>query len=217
MPAFFENPKPNFIKTVIDKYGGVALALLIAYVIIQLPIWARLASWASKISADPNANPVTADELKERLLKMNTYDVPFGVSKEERADELIAEWKYADAKWVGIMYAGGLRATYRLRLRIDRDERRVRAQEMSSTISWNIGACAPVVASLKWSYFKGINFFQYDKSAALGLLFKDGTLKFDHAYKYRFVTSEIKNPIIDIVTGSGWDFVPVLTFIRLLN
>jgi len=217
VPAFFKNPKPNFVKTVSDEYAWWALAVFIAYMLMQLFIWPRLASWAARIDASPHVAPVSADGLKEKLMAINKHDVPFEIKQSKRPDEVIAEWKYIDSKWVGLMYAGGLKALYRLRLRIDNDEHRVRAQEMSSTISWNIGAASPVIGSFSWSYFKGINFYQYDSGAAYGILFKDGTLKFDHAYKYRFVTSEIKNPIIDIITDSGWDYVPVLTFLKILN
>lgn len=36
-------------------------------------------------------------------------------------------------------------------------------------------------------------------------------LQFGEAYNYRFDVSEMKDPIIEVVTQSGWKFVPVLT------
>ena len=217
IPAFAKNPDPNFIKTVFDKYTLWLVIVFIIYALAQIPIWSKLATWASKISADKVSPAVSENELKERLLQINKLDVPFSVAVGKRSDEIIAEWKYVDAKWMSIMSAGGLKKLYRLKLRLDKDAHRVMAQEMSSSVSWNVDPTSSAAANFRWTYFKGINFFQYERGVAYGLLFKDGTLKFDKAYDYRFLISEIKNPIIDIVTGSGWDYSPVLTFIKFLN
>jgi len=52
--------------------------------------------------------------------------------------------------------------------------------------------------------------FQYERGVQYGVIYKDGKFKVDYAYNYAFNIAEIKNPIIDVITGSDWEFRPVV-------
>jgi hypothetical protein len=71
------------------------------------------------------------------------------------------------------------------------------------------------VVGWSWSFFRGINFFQYERGVQVGLFFKDG--QWTKAYNYRFNLAEMKNPLIEVIAGSGWTFAPVVTFFRPLG
>lgn len=46
---------------------------------------------------------------------------------------------------------------------------------------------------------------------------KDGKPTVDAAYTWSFNIQEMKRALIEIVTNAGWDWRPVVTFVRLIN
>src|SRR4030042_554180 len=71
-------------------------------------------------------------------------------------------------------------------------------------VSWRAGVA---IFSLEMEKFQGRTIGS--KSFGIGYAFKGpDPLSFGKVYQYRFDVSEMKRPIIEIVTGSGWDFVP---------
>ncbi len=219
LPSVVENPEKSPLFVFIDEHPEWIFAIILVYIVIQVFIVPRIGSWAARVDRDPDGVGVDPLELRRRLMAVNDHGVPFEVKEGSRDDELVVEWKYADAHWVGLMAAGGVASLARIRLRIGNDRtRRVRAADATSSVTWGVGSGGPIAAgSLKWAAFKGIVFKQYEYGQAYGLLFKDGGLTFDEAYRYAFSFSEMKNPVIEIVTRSGWDYVPVITFNRLFN
>jgi len=127
--------------------------------------------------------------------------------REEAGGRLVAGWRIADAEWAGVFESGGLREAHWLHLQLDAGAHRVRAMDVRRGIYWSSG-----VAGLRASIFafRGITFYEYDRSVQRGLFFRNGrwTTK---AYDYRFLLSEMKSPIVDAVTGSGWTFAPALS------
>jgi len=41
-----------------------------------------------------------------------------------------------------------------------------------------------------------------------GAQIKNGKIIFDKLYKYKFITEELKAPIISLITTSGWGYAP---------
>src|SRR5262249_40045800 len=121
--------------------------------------------------------------------------------------------RIADARWLGLMEAGGLTTAHQVHLELDPKTHRVLAQDRARAISWSAG-----VAHLgrAWAFFRGIDFFHYERGALVGLFFKDGRWT-TTAYNSRFHLAEIKNPLIQATVESGWTFAPVVTFFRLLG
>ena len=206
MSALFEDHLPWF-------FAG--LGLYLAALVIA---WPRMASWAAQVDPAPGIPALDVSALKKRILSINDLDLPFSVQPGRRENEFTVDWKYADAKWAGPMAAGGVKALARIRLRLDPEYKVVRAQDSNAGVRWQAhGNNSGMGASLKFSWFKGIEFYNYSRGSAYGLVFKDGRLTIDQAYDYTFDRSEMKNPFIDVVTGSGWTFRPVVSFIPLFN
>jgi hypothetical protein len=215
---FLKPQEKSFMTALVEDHLAWLFVVIGIYIVILALAFPRMGSWAARTDAVPNVAPVGTDELKQRLMAINDMDQPVQVMEGKRPNELIVEWKYADEKWAGIMAAGRVKSLARIRLRLDPAQNRVRAQDAKSTVRWQSGAYGVMsAASVRWVGFKGISFYDYAKEQMSGLIFKDGRLTFDKAYEYRFHFGEMKRPIIETITGSGWDYVPVVTFLRIFN
>ena len=210
LPFLRENPEKNLVWVLFTEHLGVVLSGLALYVLAFGIAMARGGSWAAEIAPRPRTHPVTAKTLRARILALNDLDLPFHVREE--SDGLVAEWRIADDRWVGLMEAGGLHDVHRIHMELDPVREQVRSLDVRRTVDWSAGI-AEVSAS--FSFFRGISFFDYDRGLQLGVFFRDGrwTAK---AYDYRFVLSEMKTPLVQAITGSGWRFTPVVTLSRPL-
>jgi hypothetical protein len=217
LPAVVDNPDPGIMIIFTENYLALFLGLLLFYILIQLLIWPRLGTWASRVMAPADLQRVSATELRDSLLKLNEQDLPFMISEGKKSNELIASWRYTDSRWVSLMSKGGITGLARIRLRLDEKKKLVRAQDNISSIQWQEAAGGVMSANLRFSAFKGIVFAQYEWGVSYGVVFKNGKLEVDSLYDYSFSMAELKNPLIEIITGSGWDYNPVVTFIRLFN
>ncbi len=191
----------------VPEYVVVLFAGLAVYLLLLFYFMIRGASWASSVWPAPGVVPIAAEALRARLLAINDLNLPFQV-RAEPSGRLVAEWRIADAKWIGILQAGGLHMAHRVVMELDPAARKVRVQDRSQTVSWSAGI-AGIGGS--WSFFRGITFFQYERGIEVGLFLRDGKWT-TTAYNYRFVLSEMKNPLIEAIALSGWEFVPVVAF-----
>ena len=152
--------------------------------------------------------PVSREVLFKSLLALNDPSKPFRFCQGTDTD-LIAEWKFVDAKWYGILNKSGLKQTYRAMLFLDETRHTVRCFEQSSMVSWNAGMQG-MEPSFEYnsSQFGGRILFK--KSRGVGYGFKD--LKGSSpgkVYDYSFDIDEIREPVKDLVIKSGWEWVPV--------
>ncbi|HEY0021857.1 MAG TPA: hypothetical protein VGB24_03075 [Longimicrobium sp.] len=211
LPFIRENPEKNLMWLLFTDHTGVALSGLGLYILGLGVFMARGASWAAEIAPAARTPPVAVDTLRSRILALNDLDLPFHVREE--SNRLVAEWRIADARWVGLMEAGGLRDVHRIYMELDPDGHGVRSLDERRTVSWSAG-----IARLggSFSFFRGISFFEYSRGVMMGVFFRDGrwTMK---AYDYRFVLSEMKAPLVQAIVGSGWRFTPVVTLSRSLS
>jgi len=148
-------------------------------------------------------------ELAEKLMALNEDRVPFTVAAGKGGEDgdVIVEWKIVDATWYEIFAKAGLEKSHKILLVLDEGEKEVRALEQSMDVEWRAG-----VPSLSFSAekFQGRTFGS--KSFGSGYAFKGvDPLDFGEVYKYRFDVSEMKEPVTEVVTKSGWSFVPVTT------
>jgi hypothetical protein len=211
LPFIRENPEKNLMWLLFTDHMGVALAGLAVYILGLGVFMARGASWAAEIAPTAaRTAPVAGDTLRSRILALNDLDLPFHVREE--SNRLVAEWRIADARWIGLMEAGGLHEVHRIYMDLDPERHQVRSLDEHRTISWSAG-----IAHLggSFSFFRGISFFAYSRGVLMGVFFRDGrwTTK---AYDYRFVLSEMKAPLVQAIVGSGWRFTPVVTLHRSL-
>jgi hypothetical protein len=191
MESFFSD---HLVLTLI----GIAL-----FLVLWIYFLFRGGTWAARIDAAPGTSPAPASTLRRRLMEVNALKLPFQM-REEPDGRLVAEWRIADANWIGLLHAGGLHKAHWIYLTLDPARHVVRARDRSRDISWS-GDTARV--GWAFSFFRGISFFEYERGAAVGLFFKDGHWT-TTAYNYRFLLAEMKNPLIEAVVQSGWTFAP---------
>jgi len=155
-----------------------------------------------------NIAPVSGETLFSRLLALNDPSKPFRFCQGTETD-LIAEWKFTDAKWFGILNKSGLKQTYRAMLFLDQSRHTVRCFEESSMVSWSAGLQG-MEPSFQYSSSRFGGRILFKKSRGIGYGFKD--LKGGSpgkVYDYSFDIDDIREPIIDTVLKSGWEWVPV--------
>jgi len=205
-PSFPADPFGEQVKSV-AKYG------IFVWAGLQFVIFGRVASWAAQVPAVPVIEPVAAETLMQRLLDINEQNVPYTIKRGSHPNEIVVDWRYADAKWLDLMRIHGMSKGYRLVLRFDEGARNVRAQDRYASFDWSAGR-GPDLINLNWNMSLGITFFEYRHERVFGLQFKDGKPTFDLSYAYTFDLNELKQPMIEIIRRSGWNFRPVITFFR---
>ncbi|WP_449255728.1 hypothetical protein [Bosea sp. (in: a-proteobacteria)] len=200
-----------------DPFGewvkSIALYSIFVWAGLQFFIFGRMASWASQVPAVPGVVPIVAEALMQRLLSINEQNVPYTLSRGTRANEIVVDWRYADAKWLDLMRIHGMSKGYRLVLRFDEGAHTVRAQDRYASFDWSAGR-GPDLLRLNWQMSLGITFYEYRHERVFGLQFKDGKPTFDLSYAYTFDLNELKQPMIEIIRRAGWNFRPVITFFR---
>ena len=139
-------------------------------------------------------------ELLDRLMALNRPTAPYrlvdGIA--EKVD-LVAEWRIVDAQWYEIFGKAGLSKVFRIYLKLHPEAHEVRAMDREYSVSWSAGV--PTV-SFAVSAFRGqTQSIEFGKAYAF-----TETLAPGQVYNYRFDTREIKKPIQDAVTGSGWTY-----------
>ncbi|MHA6688431.1 hypothetical protein [Mesorhizobium sp. A556] len=159
-PSF---PKDGFGEQVksITKYG------IFVWAGMQFFLFGRVASWVSAVPAVPGIAPVAVETLMQRLLGINEQDVPYTISRGAHANEIVVDWRYADAVWLDLMRVHGMRKGYRLVLRFDEGAHNVRAQDRYASFDWSAGR-GPDLASLKWNISLGITFYEYQHERVFG-------------------------------------------------
>lgn len=206
-----ENPKKNPVWIAFTDGLPITFAAIAVYVALFGLFMIRSAAWAARISPAAAAAPMPLPTLRERLLEINRLGQPFQV-KEIRPGRLVAEWRIVDARWVGVLEAGGLRYAHRIHLDLDEKERKARVVDTSQKVCWEATG-AHLVGS--FSLFQGIAFAQFERGFMGGLLYDRRTgWSIREGYNYRFSLAEMKMPLIEAVTQSGWTWQPVVTFFR---
>ena len=196
-------PLADFFAPVSVKVPGMLLLVFI------YTFWFfKGAGWASSSQAATDAPILPASELISRLLSINALDVPFTITQGSTPDELIADWRYADAKWIDLARAHGMKRTFRILLTLDEATRTVRATDYTAEFDWSAGRAG---ASITWKTGTGIVFFQKEQQRVFGLqIDSQGRLKPELSYSYKFDLSEMKSPIMTTITKAGWNWRPTV-------
>lgn len=206
-----ENPDKNPLWVALTDWVGATLGGIAVYAVLYGLMMVRLGSWASQVTPEPAAIPVPLSTLRNRLMAINRLGLPFQVT-EVRHGRFVAEWRIVDAKWLGLMQAGGLRSVHSLH--IDLDERQVKARVLDKgyTVRWETDGMR---LKSGFSFFRGITFAQFERGWMAGLLYDRQTgWSVREGYNYRFNLAEMKAPLTQAVMQSGWTWQPVVTFFR---
>jgi hypothetical protein len=146
----------------------------------------------------------TRADVEQRLLALNHEQVPFAVRPSDESD-LEAEWKIVDAQWYEMFAKAGLSKSHRIYLRLDEAKHEARVLEETWEVEWEAGVPR---FSLSAKKFQGRTLGS--KSFGTAYAFTGvNPLRFGQAYSYRFDVSEMKDPLVVVITASGWAWVPV--------
>jgi hypothetical protein len=152
--------------------------------------------------------PVTFSELKERLLSLNSSELPYEIKPTAETD-LLVEWKIADAKWFAVFSKERLRETYRGFLLLDEPRKSVRYCEELGSVRWMAGTDNQIqpVLSYQKQFFRGRILFQKSWEVQYGIR---EDLSPGKIYENRFDVRQVRNPLKKVIEESGWEFVPVV-------
>lgn len=140
----------------------------------------------------------SAADLRTALLALNRDTAPWQVrdGAAENCD-LVAEWRIVDARWYEIFAKASLAKAFKVLMKFDEAAGEVRSVDQEWTVEWRAGVPS---LSLAASAFRGQK-TEISFGTAIGFRedFSPGVI-----YEYRFATKEIKEPLQEIVTSSGW-------------
>lgn len=147
---------------------------------------------------DANASVHSVDDLRTALLALNRDTAPYVVrpGAGENAD-LVAEWRIVDAVWYEIFAKAGLTKVAKVLMKFDTDKTEVRSADEEYTVEWQAGVPTLSVAA---KAFRGQQqSVQFGRSWAFT---EQG--QYGEVYNYHFDTNELKKPLQDVTTSSGW-------------
>ncbi|MDZ4673474.1 MAG: hypothetical protein SGI84_03405 [Gemmatimonadota bacterium] len=188
-------------------YRPVVLVPVLLVLVALATLWFfKGSSWASTVPAVAGVAPLRQDALRQRLLAANQVDAPYTVAEEHPGGRIVVTWRFADAKWVDMARAHGLRRSHRLLLELDEARQVVRPTEQFSALDWSAG---PRGGGVHWRTGIGITFFQVEHQRGFGLQLDDrGRFLPQPSYAYSFNLQEMKAPFIAATTQAGWDWRP---------
>ena len=137
--------------------------------------------------------------LREALLASNRDTAPFVIRDgAPEGVDLVAEWKIVDARWYEIFAKANLSKVFKVLMKFDEQKGEVRAVDQERTVEWRAGV--PNL-SLSAEAFRGQ---KVEMSFGTAYAFKEDLSGWGKVYEYRFKTSEIKDPLIEIAQQQGW-------------
>ncbi|MGQ9857921.1 MAG: hypothetical protein ACUVS3_04425 [Thermodesulfobacteriota bacterium] len=211
------NPEVNWMTSFFGttRYLPHVLSLALLYAAFQLRIWNRVGSWAANVPAKEGVTPVSEAELRERLLAVNDQDLPFQIV-EKKGRKLEATWRLADAKWAGVLSLNSVKEVRVIQLRLCQERNVCHALDIGKSLRASADGLAARF-SITGFLFRGITFAQREHEIQYGFTFRDGKVRFEKVYEYKFDHEDLRGPIVEIVTGSGWHYRPVLFISRILG
>jgi hypothetical protein len=166
-------------------------------------------AWSVRQPPQSNTRPEPAASLRDRLLALNQQHLPVQViaaPNNNRALEIT--WRYGDAQWLDLMRVHKMRRTHKLVLALDEPSHTARVLEYWSAFDASAG---PNDLHLNWTAARGMQFFELEHRRVFGVqLDKSGKPTGELSKAYTFNLQELKQPIIEAVTGSGWTWQPVM-------
>lgn len=140
------------------------------------------------------------EHVRAAILGINRPTAPFVIRESGEGDqgELVAEWRVIDHQWHQVFAEARVYKAFRVSMRLDVENTEVRALDQEREVSW----------------VRGVPSVSFSASAGRGRISQksyssEATPFYEHGesgqiYKYRFNTSEIKNPLKEAVLSSGW-------------
>ncbi len=202
-----ENPDVSGSQGWLASNKFLVLVLLVLVFGCLWLIWIfKGGAWVAAIAPRSGVAPVSASELMSRLRGINDLDVPFQIV-ERGSDLLTAEWRI-DEKWRGLLERERVQLVTALTMKLSRGRPAVSVVETQRKLVKEQGI-------LSWAshrtLFRGITLVSYDARTTYGLCYVNGEFRVT-GYEYKFNVWEMKNPLIEVITASGWKWEPQVLF-----
>lgn len=172
----------------------IVLATLVLFPITLIPFMQFVAKRIFYFKGQ--GSPISEEALRAAIININNLDAP--VMVQEKDGRLIATWKYLDARWWQILAKAGLEKVYELHMKLDGDSKTVTMIDINKSVSWRAG---PEQVRLSGGFFRGVSTtYEIGKQWGIKENFEPGKI-----YDYKFVSDEIKYPIMNTILRHGWD------------
>jgi hypothetical protein len=180
-----------------DDETLMLIAFLVAFV-LGIAIFIPYLNWATKraFRFRGEGEPVPEGELRSQIQTINEFEAP--VMIQERKGKLVATWKYVDARWWEILAKAGLENVYELHIKLDESRHRATLLDVTRSVSWRAG---PGEVRIGRRRSQGVS-WRYEVGKQWGI---KENLELGKIYDYRFVSDEIKMPIMNSILRQGWD------------
>lgn len=181
------------------------LLFLLPYIVVLALVFIRLVSWSMTFDPEPGARPIALQDLRQRLQTLNDgAEFPFIVTPGKRPDEIIVDWKYADATWLDLLRLHKITELTRLTIRLDESDHTARVRETQSRFNASAGA-----GGLSLSFYKqwgAVTFYETQRETVYGIQIADGRPVAKLSYSYAFDIREMRDPLLKLITANGWTF-----------
>ena len=183
-----------------------------AFLVINLSVavfwFFKASAWSVRQPPQGAIRPEPASSLRDRLRSLNQQDRPVQVIAPTDGNTVDITWRYGDAQWFDLMRAHKMRRTHKLVLRLDETSHTARVVEYWSAFDASAG---PGGLSLNWTAARGMQFFEFEHRRVFGVqLDPSGKATGELSKAYTFNLQELKQPVIEAVTASGWTWQPVM-------
>lgn len=192
------------------------LLFLLPYILLVAWVFIRLATWSMSFDPAPGSTPVSAADLRQRLLVMNDgAEFPFTVTARKRPDELIMSWKYADAAWFDLMRLHKISSLAAFVIRLDETDHTVRVREHQTQFDASAGLTGLSLSfNAQWG---AITFYEHRSETVYGVQIEQGRPVAKLSYSYQFDIREMRDPLQRLATENGWTFKNVTLFAKWLT
>ncbi len=213
IPGFLDQSGQNPGMRLFRNHLLAVVLGLLGYALALAPLWARMGSRAATLRPAAGARALLPDELEARFLALGAGASPFTVSRE--GAEIVAAWHHADSALSGLMRQARVRMLHRVRMRIDPEEKVVRALDHAAAVRWQIeGGLARLHVAWRFSLFRGISFASARAARSAGLAFRDGRVVLEPGCACSFDLDELKGPLVAVTLEAGYSWKPVVSFWR---
>ena len=137
-------------------------------------------------------------QLRAALLALNRDSAPW-IIRDGAAEgcDLVAEWRIVEARWYEIFAKASLTKVSQTLLKFDAAAAEVRSVDRDWTVEWRAGVPSLTVSA---AAFRGQ---KTEVSFGTAYAFtEDGG--YGQVYQYRFNSKEMKGPLQDLASASGW-------------
>ncbi|WP_370415170.1 hypothetical protein [Streptomyces fradiae] len=148
---------------------------------------------------DRGVTPLSAMEVREALLAVNSADKPYVVRNARPAEkaDLVAELRVLEPAWRAFFLRSRLDRTLKIKMRLDADKHEVRALDEQLEISW-VGDTPRPATSAEFSHG------QVTTTSRRWTIERGADGRRHLVGDFAFDTQQLKNPLREAVLGAGW-------------